>query len=126
MKFTSPHDPIIFQHQVWDIVRQIPPGRVTTYGQVARLIPPPEGMDPKAYAAFAPRWVGGAMAACPDDVPWQRVINSKGEISPRPGAETQRQLLEEEGVQFDDRGRVDLKIYGWQTSPEEPQQPKLL
>jgi hypothetical protein len=35
-------------------------------------------------------------------------------------------LLEEEGVQFDDRGRVDLKIYGWQTSPEEPQQPKLL
>ncbi len=40
MKFTSPHDPIIFQHQVWDIVRQIPPGRVTTYGQVARLIPP--------------------------------------------------------------------------------------
>jgi methylated-DNA-protein-cysteine methyltransferase related protein len=126
MKFTSPHDPIIFQHQVWDIVRQIPPGRVTTYGQVARLLPPPEGMDPKAYAAFAPRWVGGAMAACPDDVPWQRVINSKGEISPRPGAETQRQLLEEEGVQFDDRGRVDLKIYGWQTSPEEPQQPKLL
>jgi methylated-DNA-protein-cysteine methyltransferase-like protein len=126
MKFTSPHDPIIFQHQVWDIVRQIPPGRVTTYGQVARLIPPPEGMDPKAYAAFAPRWVGGAMAACPDDVPWQRVINSKGEISPRPGAETQRQLLEEESVQFDDRGRVDLKIYGWQTSPEEPQQPKLL
>jgi methylated-DNA-protein-cysteine methyltransferase-like protein len=65
------------------------------------------------------------MAACPDDVPWQRVINSKGEISPRPGAETQRHLLEEEGVHFDDRGRVDLKFYGW-VGPEAPGQPKLL
>ena len=114
MQFTSPPDSVIFNHQVWDIVRQIPPGKVATYGQIARMIPPPEGMDPKAYAAFAPRWVGGAMAACPADVPWQRVINSKGEISSRPGAETQRRLLEEEGVEFDDRARVDLKIYGWQ------------
>ena len=125
MQFTSPPDPIIFNHQVWDIVRQVPPGRVTTYGEVARQIPPPEGMDPKAYAAFSPRWVGGAMAACPDDVPWQRVINSKGEISPRPGAEKQRELLEEEGVQFDPRGRVDLKVYGWQGQVNRPEQPNL-
>ena len=62
--FTSPHDPIIFNHQVWDIVRNIPPGKVATYGQIARKIPPPEGMDMKAYQAFGPRWVGGAMAAC--------------------------------------------------------------
>jgi methylated-DNA-protein-cysteine methyltransferase related protein len=122
--FTSPPDVIIFQHQVWDLVRQVPPGKVATYGQIARLIPSPEGMDPKAYAAFSPRWVGGAMAACPDDVPWQRIINSKGEVSPRPGAETQRQLLEDEGVHFDDRGRVDLKIYSWQAAP--PEQPSLL
>jgi len=125
MQFTSPPDPIIFNHQVWNIVRQVPPGRVTTYGEVARMIPVPEGMDPKSYQAFSPRWVGGAMTACPEDVPWQRVINSKGEISPRPGAEQQRQLLEEEGVRFDDRGRIDLKIYGWQSSFEEPHQPHL-
>ncbi len=122
MQFTSPPDPIIFNHQVWDIVRQVPPGRVTTYGEVARMLPIPEGMDPKAYQAFAPRWVGGAMAACPEDVPWQRVINSKGEISPRPGAQKQRQLLEEEGVIFDERGRVDVKIFSWE-GPDMPAKP---
>ena len=125
MRFSSPPDQIIFNQQVWDIVRQVPPGRVTTYGQVARMIPVPEGMDPKAYSAFSPRWVGGAMAACSGDVPWQRVINSKGEISPRPGAETQRQLLEEEGILFDERGRVDLKAFGWQKEDSQPEQPVL-
>jgi methylated-DNA-protein-cysteine methyltransferase-like protein len=115
---------IIFQHQVWDLVRQVPPGRVATYGQIARLLPPPEGVEEKTYLAFGPRWVGGAMAACPDDVPWQRVINSKGEISLRPGAEQQRQMLEEEGVAFDERGRVSLKVYGW-AGPDGPEQPKL-
>ena len=137
--FSSPPDPIIFNHQVWDLVRQVPGGKVATYGQLARLLPPPDGMDPKAYQAFGPRWAGGAMAACPDDVPWQRIINSKGEISPRPGAEKQRQLLEEEGVAFDERGRVDLKIYGWEgpgatwrkehglpPSEAKPDQPSLL
>jgi methylated-DNA-protein-cysteine methyltransferase-like protein len=126
MQFTSPPDPVIFNHQVWDIVRQVPPGRVTTYGEVARMLPLPEGLDPKSYQTFAPRWVGGAMAACPEDVPWQRVINSKGEISPRPGAELQRQLLEEEGVQFDERGRIDLKSFGWPDTTGEPEQPHLL
>ncbi len=125
MQFRSPPDSIIFNHQVWDLVRQVPRGKVATYGQIARLLPPPAGMDPKAYQAFGPRWVGGAMAACPADVPWQRVINSKGEISPRPGAEKQRELLEEEGVAFDERGRVDLKAYGW-AGPDRPEQPKLL
>ncbi len=124
--FTSPPDPIIFNHQVWDIVRQIPAGKVATYGQIARMLPPPDGVEEKAYRAFAPRWVGSAMAKCPEDVPWQRVINSKGEISPRPGAEHQRQLLEEEGVAFNESSRIDLKIFGWQSSTGEPEQPHLL
>jgi methylated-DNA-protein-cysteine methyltransferase related protein len=126
MRFSSPPDSMIFNHQVWEIVRQIPSGKVATYGQIARMIPPPESMDPKAYQAFGPRWVGGAMAACPEDVPWQRVINSKGEISLRPGAEEQRRLLEEEDIQFNERGRIDLKIFGWQNSAGEPEQPQLL
>jgi methylated-DNA-protein-cysteine methyltransferase-like protein len=123
MGFSSPPDVIIFNHQVWDLVRQVPPGRVTTYGQLARLLPVPDGMDEKAYRAFGPRWVGGAMANCPEDVPWQRVINSQGEISPRPGAERQRELLEQEGVVFNERGRVDLKRFGWQTEPQKPADP---
>jgi methylated-DNA-protein-cysteine methyltransferase-like protein len=113
-RFTSPPDPIDFNRRVWSIVRRIPAGRVASYGQIARLFPPPEGVDPENYSAFGPRWVGSAMAGCPDDVPWQRVINAKGEISPRPGAEHQRRLLEAEGVVFDARGRVDLSRFGWQ------------
>ena len=120
MQYTSPPDPIIFNHQVWALVRQIPAGKVATYGQIARMIPLAEGLEPKAYQAFSPRWVGGAMAACPADVPWQRVINSKGEISLRPGAEEQRRLLEEEGVVFNDRGRIDLNKYGWNGPGEVP------
>jgi methylated-DNA-protein-cysteine methyltransferase-like protein len=111
--FASPPDPVIFNNQVWKIVRQVPPGKVTTYGQVARMIPPPENMPQRSYDAFGPRWVGGAMAVCPEDVPWQRVINSKGEISLRPGAQEQRRLLEDEGVEFNARGRVDLARFGW-------------
>ena len=123
--FTSPPDPIIFNHQVWDLVRQIPRGKVASYGQVARMIPPPEGVNPKSYLSLGPRWVGSAMAKCPDDVPWQRVINSKGEISLRPGAEEQRHLLEAEGVEFDTRGRVDMVRFGWETGPAS-EQPRLL
>src|SRR5258705_3525879 len=110
--FTSPPDPKVFQAQVWDITRQVPRGRVATYGQIAAMIPPPGAMSPKDYQAFGARWVGGAMAACPDDVPWQRVINAQGKISPRPGAERQRLLLEEEGVAFDERGKIDFDSFG--------------
>jgi methylated-DNA-protein-cysteine methyltransferase-like protein len=115
-QFTSPPDPTVFDHRVWNVVRQVPAGRVASYGQIARLVPLPEGVDAQSYLAFGPRWVGSAMARCPDDVPWQRVINAKGEISPRPGAEQQRNLLEAEGVVFDARGRVDLARFGWQGS----------
>ena len=75
-------------------------GKVVTYGQVAYLLPPPAEMEFQTYTALSPRWVGSAMAACPDDVPWQRVINAQGKISDRPGAQRQRQLLEEEGIVF--------------------------
>jgi methylated-DNA-protein-cysteine methyltransferase-like protein len=77
-------------------------------------------MSYEDYSAWGARWVGGAMAACPDDVPWQRVINSQGKISLRQesGQSTQRQLLEAEGVVFDSRDRVDLARFGW-TGPEE-------
>ena len=127
-QFTSPPNPKAFYAKVWDIVRQVPRGRVATYGQIAVLLPPPPGVDIEAYRAFGPRWVGGAMANCPDDVPWQRVINSQGKISERPGAERQRVLLEEEGVVFNEKDRVDMKKFGWKGLDDtgEAQQPTLL
>lgn len=120
-RFSSPPEPHLFNSQVWKIVRRIPPGQVATYGQVGRLVSAPVGMSLDEFYRRAPRWVGGAMAACPEGVPWQRVINAQGMIS-LPGASgfEQRRLLETEGIQFDERGRIDLKEYGW--TPDQPDQ----
>ena len=124
-RFTSSPNCNEYNAQVWALVRQIPYGMVATYGQIASLISPPPGMAEKDYRAWGARWVGGAMAACPEGVPWQRVVNSQGKISLRkglsgPGASpeaspyhNQRRLLEDEGVEFDERDRIDLKRYGW-------------
>jgi methylated-DNA-protein-cysteine methyltransferase-like protein len=116
--FSSPPNPMAFNLQVWEIVRMIPPGKVATYGQIATWVGSPKGINLKDYTAFGARWVGGAMAACPTDVPWQRVINAQGKISLRQGSGKmeQRLLLESEGVKFDERERVNLKIYGWEGS----------
>lgn len=120
-RFTSPPDPRGFNAIVWEIVKHIPPGQVSTYGQIAALIPHPEGINPADYAAWGARWVGGAMAACPSDVPWQRVINAQGKISPRRGSGylEQKHLLVAEGVVFDERERVDLARYGWKGPSED-------
>jgi methylated-DNA-protein-cysteine methyltransferase-like protein len=112
----NPPDPKPYFAQVYAWVRQIPAGQVASYGQIARLIPPPEGVDLLSYQRVSARWVGAAMRTAPDDVPWQRVINSQGKISLPPGspsADEQRALLEGEGVAFDARGRVDLRRFGW-------------
>jgi methylated-DNA-protein-cysteine methyltransferase-like protein len=93
--------------KVYEAVRRIPPGRVATYGQIARIV-----------GRCTARMVGYAMAALPPGsrVPWQRVINYRGEISPRTrgdGALRQRRLLQKEGIRFDRRGRVNLKKVRW-------------
>ncbi len=90
------------------MVCSIPEGKVATYGQIARLIGRPRNA----------RQVGYALAALPEDheVPWQRVVNIKGEISPRKQAgydDYQRILLEEEGVEFNPAGRIYLKQFLW-------------
>lgn len=94
--------------RIYKIVHQIPRGRVATYGQVAELA----GLEGHA------RQVGYALHALPDglDLPWHRVVNARGEISPRTAGdshELQRMLLEAEGVEFDARGRMDLRKFGW-------------
>lgn len=98
----------------YDVVRRVPPGRVVTYGQVAVLA----GLPGRA------RQVGYALAALPDGsgVPWQRVVNARGEVSDRSGGRTfevlQRVLLEAEGVVFDPYGRIDLARFRWDEDPE--------
>lgn len=93
---------------IYAAVRKIPRGRVATYGQVATLA----GLDGHA------RQTGYALHALPEgsDVPWHRVINARGEVSARAAGdshELQRMLLEAEGVEFDKKGRVDLKRFRW-------------
>jgi methylated-DNA-protein-cysteine methyltransferase-like protein len=94
--------------QIYAVARQIPPGRVSTYGQIAAIV----------GRGCTARQVGYAMAALKADdrsVPWQRVINSQGQISLRPGqgGEIQQQLLEAEGVEFDAQGCTDFERFGW-------------
>ncbi len=88
--------------RIYELVREIPRGKVTTYGQLGAMC-----------GITDPRVVGEAMNAS-REVPWQRVINSRGEISIRGATgERQRRLLEEEGVEFDESGRVDFEKCGW-------------
>ena len=125
MHYRSPPNQDAYYEQVWDCARQVPYGKVVTYRQITQMLPPPAGIDPQEYKAFSPRWVGNAMAACPEDVPWQRVINAQGKVSERPGARRQQQLLEEEGVVFV-KEKVDLTVYQWHPGQEdEPRQASL-
>jgi methylated-DNA-protein-cysteine methyltransferase-like protein len=107
-----------FAAKVYAIVRAIPAGRVMTYGGIGALIPPPPGTNWAGYARVRARWVGYSMAECPEDVPWQRVVNAQGRISPRPdlSAALQRSLLKREGVRFDRSGRLDLNVLEWKPS----------
>jgi methylated-DNA-protein-cysteine methyltransferase-like protein len=100
--------------KIYRLVLRIPRGRVMTYGQIARLL----------EDRYSARLVGWAMHATPEDdrnIPWHRVINSKGGISTgrvvTGPPDLQRLLLEAEGVTFDCRGHCDLALYQW--SPRE-------
>ena len=95
-----------FKERVIQIIRQIPYGRVTTYGTVATLAGLPRGA----------RLVGGVLHFTSEDLPWQRIINRHGFISTKclehPKV-LQKALLEKEGVEVSKDFMVDLKKYGW-------------
>lgn len=102
-----------FAAAVYRAVRRIPRGRVTSYGAIAAIIGQPRSA----------RAVGAALRALPDsmDIPWWRVVNGRGTISPGGSlhrGRLQRELLERERVKFDRAGRIDLDRYGWKL-PEE-------
>ena len=94
--------------RVYMVIRQIPPGRVASYGQIAAIV-----------GNCTARMVGYALSGLTveEDVPWQRVINAQGKISPRGAglsAMAQRDLLEEEGVAFSAAGRVNWREVRWE------------
>ncbi len=100
--------PSTLRERIHAVVARIPRGRVATYGQVAAL----------AGAPRHARQVGYALHDLPpgSSLPWQRVINARGEVSRRSEAGWegfQRQLLEAEGVEFR-QDRVDLERYRWE------------
>jgi len=90
---------------VYRLIKKIPRGRVTTYGELAR----------KLRLRGGARAVGYAMAACPSGrgIPWHRVIGAGGRLLiPEPHGSLQRRLLESEGVRVE-FGRVDMGLYAW-------------
>lgn len=92
--------------KVYALVREIPEGRVMTYGQIAHLAEP-----------LTARAVGWALNSCPEEIPWHRVVNSRGGCStdrlPHLPTGLQRALLEEEGVVFGKDATMDLSQYLW-------------
>lgn len=100
--------PAGFDEEVYGIVRQIPPGRVLTYGQLARLAGCPNHA----------RRAGRAMAMAPPEagLPCHRVVRSGGKLVP--GWAGQRELLESEGAAFRPNGCVDLRRSQWEAVAE--------
>jgi methylated-DNA-protein-cysteine methyltransferase-like protein len=102
-------EPPPFYRLVYRVVRQIPRGKVATYGQIAAILGQPRGA----------RAVGMALGALRDDavetVPWQRVIGAAGRCTHRDGfaAGMQQEMLEAEGVVFDRRGHLDFAKARW-------------
>ncbi len=100
------NDPL-YRERVYAIVRQIPIGRVMTYGQLAIILG-------EGYTA---RTVGYVMHGADEGVPWQRVINSQGKCSTSKltmPMNLQQELLEAEGVVFSAAGKCDLGKIRWQ------------
>lgn len=94
-------------HRIRRIIKCIPFGKVATYGQVARLAGDPRGARQVAWIL--------ASSSRKENLPWHRVINSRGAISlPRgAGFEEQKIKLLEENVKFKQDGSIDLEIYRW-------------
>ncbi len=95
----------IFTTQVIELIRLIPEGKVTTYGAIAAM----------AGNARAARQVARILHSfsAKEDLPWHRVVNREGRISLKPfqGYDLQKQLLEDEGIEFDAAGRIDFEFF---------------
>ena len=104
-----------FDQRVYAVVAQIPCGQLATYGQIAELV----------GVWGAARQVGWALRRLPlpSDIPWQRVVNAKGQISFNPSREgsdwIQRELLLAEGIPVDAAGQLPLAQHRWRPGGDE-------
>jgi len=102
-----------FTSEVIRLIKAIPRGKVATYGQIAYLT----GLYPSVRRVV---WI---LHSCSEKegLPWHRVVNRKGGISLRPGSgfEKQKELLEREGIVFDDNDRIDLDRFLWEADEED-------
>jgi alkylated DNA nucleotide flippase Atl1 len=111
-----------FSAAVWALARKVPPGQATTYGLLAEAHFGVRG-GVRGTAGVVPRRIGGAravgqaMARCPGDVPWWRVVHADGSMKGTSGADEQRARLAEEGVPLTVDGRVDWARAGGPWSP---------
>ena len=100
-------DRISARDAVFAVVRSIPRGKVMTYGQISAIL----------GSRLSPLAVGWMLHRCPDDVPWQRVVNASGGCStdrmPDIPPGLQRAMLEGEGIEFGIDGTLDLERYRW-------------
>ena len=109
MQYSSPPNQQAYYEQVWNLVRQVPRGKVATYGQIAELVGLPAGH----------RVVARAMRTCPDGLAWHRVVGKKDarraqiSVQDPEHAALQRRLLAREGVRFDAGGFIALETAGW-------------
>ena len=96
-----------FSNEVIQLIKSIPKGKVATYGQLAAFAGNPSGA----------RQVARILHSCSrkEELPWQRVVNRNGQISLRPGNgyETQKQILQQEGVSFDNDDKINFDRYLW-------------
>ncbi len=97
-----------FYNRVYDVVKEIPKGKVATYGQIAKILGAPK----------CSRAVGYALHQNPNNqiIPCHRVVNRFGKVSSGfafGGPKKQQKLLELEGIIFDKENKIDLNKYGW-------------
>ena len=102
-----------FKQRVYDLVAQIPRGKVMTYGQIAGI----------AGAAWAAWEVGQIAHTGPDNLPWQRVVNKQGGLAagyPGGGRERHKLVLESEGYQVSEECTVKVSELLWQPDQDTP------
>jgi methylated-DNA-protein-cysteine methyltransferase-like protein len=109
---TENNEPKLFD-RIYDAIRQIPEGRIASYGQISKIV-----------GHCSAQMIGFALAALRDrpdgdEVPWYRVVNSQGRVALTGdyGINMQRSLLEQEGVEFDEDGVIDFFRFGWLGAP---------
>ncbi len=104
-----------FYDQVYAVIRRIPPGKVTSYGRIAAMLGRDRAARAVGYALNALK--GRRHDSAVADIPWHRVLNSKGCISLKnrsQGAQYQAELLRQEGVEVSNKLCVDLDRYLWE------------